>query len=1182
MRLIRLTLIVCLIPFATISVSAATLRVCASGCTYSSLQPAIDAAQPGDTILLRAGETFVGPFVLRKKAASTQWITIRSDAADGVLPADGVRLVPAGKPGGNTALSLLPRLLGQSGVYRTTPLLRTEPGAHHYVLKFLEMDGSANEGHETVAVLGTDTSEAPATDIVVDRVYIHGHREKGNKRGVTLNGVRIDLLNSYISDMKSISVDSQAVAGYNGAGPFRIINNYLEGAGENIMFGGADPAIANLVPSNIEIRRNHLFKPLSWRNPILATPSSPRASASTAAGSLAAGTHYFRIVAVMHTGGAAAVSLPSAVVSATVTAGKAVALSWGSVAGANVYRIYRGTSVTSQTVYVETPNAATTFTYTGSSQRSGTPPTSGTKWLVKNLFELKNAQHVVVDGNVMENNWVAGQNGYPILVTPRNQDGGAPWVRVRDVQFSNNIVRHVPAVLNISGFDNNATSQQTQRITFRNNLFDDIDPVKWGDGSTKAILIGDTPLDVVVDRNTFIHRNSAVVFAYGAQTIPGFVYTNNISLHHEYGIMGDGGRPGLYSIQKYFPDGVIKYNVLAGGTASVYPTPNAFPTVAEWNASFVNLAAGDYRLLTSSPFYTVGVNGSVPGADLGTLNAAINAGTAPPPTPPPPTQPPPPSNTPPVARPGGPYAVAVGSPVTADGSASTDAEGNIAAYRWTWGDEILVNAADVPATSIVGSRWTRVQASGAARGTALHNPDRGEAKKSGALASPPSYVDVRFYAAAGVPYHLWFRLRAEGDTYTNDSMFVQFTGSVDAQGNPVDRIGTADASTVFLEEGTAAGVAGWGWNDTHYGGLAAPVYFAQPGVQTMRIQQREDGIMWDQVVLSARQYISTRPGLTRVDDHVVPDSFGTSTGVIATHTYPVAGTFPLVLTVLDAQGAASSAATTVAVRSTGSSTLTANAGGPYTTTAGVQVRFDGSASSVPAGSTAKYRWTFGDDVVLRADSFKTISGRWRAVSDTTAAGGAALENSDAGDAKLSSALASPANYIEATFRAAAGVPYRVWVRMKAAGDSWSNDSVFVQFSGSVTASGTAATRIGSSSALTIFLEEGNGAGVSGWGWGDASYGGLAAPVYFNADGTQTIRIQQREDGVSIDQVVISAGAYSQAAPGTAKGDRTIVPSFSEGVVVDHVYRVSGVFPATLTIDAGSTGSAADATTVTVK
>src|SRR5436305_7749310 len=66
---IRVALVICALLCAA-AAEAATLKVCASGCTYATLQPALDAAAPGDTILLRAGETFVGPFVLRAKPAS--------------------------------------------------------------------------------------------------------------------------------------------------------------------------------------------------------------------------------------------------------------------------------------------------------------------------------------------------------------------------------------------------------------------------------------------------------------------------------------------------------------------------------------------------------------------------------------------------------------------------------------------------------------------------------------------------------------------------------------------------------------------------------------------------------------------------------------------------------------------------------------------------------------------------------------------------------------------------------------------------------------------------------------------------------------------------------------------------------------------------------------------------------
>ena len=519
--------------------------------------------------------------------------------------------------------------------------------------------------------------------------------------------------------------------------------------------------------------------------------------------------------------------------------------------------------------------------------------------------------------------------------------------------------------------------------------------------------------------------------------------------------------------------------------------------------------------------------------------------------------------------------------MTVDGSGSQDADGSITAYRWTWGDEVVVNAANVPPSDIVGTRWVRVQAAGAAGGIALHNPNLNVAKLAAAAAAPASYVDVRFYAAAGVPYHLWFRMSAEGDSYTNDSMFVQFSGAVDAAGHAVNRLGTTAATVVSVEEGNGAGVSGWGWNDDAYGSLAAPVYFAVSGLQTMRIQQREDGIRWDQLVLSSGRYLSTRPGLTRVDTTVVSVTDGS--GIVASHSYAVAGQYPLVLTVTDDDGATSAALTTVSVGGAATS-LTARAGGPYAGSATQSVTFDATTSTVPPGETPQFRWTFGDDVVLDASAVQVQGGRWKAVADPTAATGTALENPDAGEPKIATALSNPASYIEASFRAAAGVPYRLWIRMRANSDSYSNDSVHVQFSGSVSQSGAPSTRIGSPESLSVFLEEGNGAGVQGWGWGDAAYGGVAAPIFFNQDGSQVIRLQQREDGVRIDQIVISADRYFDRAPGASKADATIVPASGPGAigsVVDHVYRAPGTYPVTVVVS-GSAGAATDGTVAVIR
>ena len=62
------------------------------------------------------------------------------------------------------------------------------------------------------------------------------------------------------------------------------------------------------------------------------------------------------------------------------------------------------------------------------------------------------------------------------------------------------------------------------------------------------------------------------------------------------------------------------------------------------------------------------------------------------------------------------------------------------------------------------------------------------------------------------------------------------------------------------------------------------------------------------------------------------------------------------------------------------------------------------------------------DIVLQASNTSARAGRWAVVSDSGAAGGAKIRHADAGAAKIDTAAASPANYFELTFTATAGVP----------------------------------------------------------------------------------------------------------------------------------------------------------------
>src|SRR5204863_3231782 len=120
---------------------------------------------------------------------------------------------------------------------------------------------------------------------------------------------------------------------------------------------------------------------------------------------------------------------------------------------------------------------------------------------------------------------------------------------------------------------------------------------------------------------------------------------------------------------------------------------------------------------------------------------------------------------------------------------------------------------------------------------------------------------------------------------------------------------------------------------------------------------------------------------------------------------------------------------------------------PPETPSGTQSFAAHVAAALPSGGAG------GSDVVLYARDASAIAGAWTFVADPTAAGQTRVWLPDLGAPKLSAAAASPANYVELTFDAKAGVAYHVWLRLKAENDSWLNDSVFVQFSDAIDAGG---------------------------------------------------------------------------------------------------------------------------------
>ncbi|PYQ33894.1 MAG: hypothetical protein DMF57_07855 [Acidobacteria bacterium] len=484
--------------------SAGRVRFVAAG---ANLQDALDAAQTGDVLVLQAGASFTGPFTLRKKSGQG-WIVIQSSALQ-QLPRAATRVGPSHS-------RLMPVLEAGDG-----SVLGTEPGAHHYWLTGLEIRPRPGAFLHNLVELGSAEAsvEKLPHDIVFERCYLHGDPNRGTRRGIAMNSRSTAVVDSCLTDFKEVGADSQAIAGWNGSGPIIIANNDLQAAGENVMFGGADPSIKGLIPSDIEIRRNHFFKSLSWR--------------------------------------------------------------------------------------------------------MGDPAYAGTPWSVKNLLEFKSARHVVVDGNLFEYNWPQAQNGFAILFTVRNQDGNAPWSTVEDVTFTNNVVRHVAAGVNILGRDDIHPSGETQHILIRNNLFEDVGG-GWGGGRLFQLLSG--AADVVIEHNTAFQTESFVVGDGAPNT--GFVFRNNIVQHQQYGLIGSGTGSGLPSLERYFPRAMMTGNAIVGGDASRYPPGNFFPASLE-EVKFADIADGNYRLASSSHFRKKGTDGRDVGVDLDAL-AAAQGGSHPP------------------------------------------------------------------------------------------------------------------------------------------------------------------------------------------------------------------------------------------------------------------------------------------------------------------------------------------------------------------------------------------------------------------------------------------------------------------------------------------------------------------------------------------------------------------------
>jgi hypothetical protein len=472
-----------------------TITVNAGG----DLQAALDRAQLGDTIVLQAGATFSGSFALPRKSG-TGWVYVQSSAYSS-LPAPGTRVTPA-------HAALMPTIVAS---IPNTPAFVTAPGAHHFRFVGLRVRPASGRFVTNLIHLGADarTLDDLPSWIIFDRCYIHGDPDVGGRRGVALDGRYVAVVDSHVSDFKEPGADTQAVWAHSAPGPFKLLNNYLEAAGENVMFGGADSPFNGAVPADIEVRGNLFQKPLTWR---------------------------------------------------------------------------------------------------------------GSRWVVKNLFELKNAKRVLVIDNRFVNSWPASQRGFAWVLTPAN-DGNAPWATVEDVAFIRNRVENAASGVNILAYGYPAPTRRVSRVTLRDNVFD----LGSFDGSAPRLFqILGGPADIVIDHTTAIFRaSSGVTMMFEGARTDRFTFTNNIVGRGEYGILGTGTSEGNATLGTYVSGLTFERNVFVGESrASVYPSGTLFAaTVAD--VRFVDASQLNLALRADSPHRGKAADGT----DLGARQSGEAAST---------------------------------------------------------------------------------------------------------------------------------------------------------------------------------------------------------------------------------------------------------------------------------------------------------------------------------------------------------------------------------------------------------------------------------------------------------------------------------------------------------------------------------------------------------------------------
>lgn len=295
-------------------------------CAVNDWNAAMAGLACGDIVRIEHGAVLLAPastgFVLPHLACDVNhWITVESDSVvgDANFPTVGTRATPChiglasvanypdypcgaahGSVGAGPAAAQRMAKFVTTGTTapamtldnQVAPTCAAFPCTDHWRFIGLEFTNqppnaggspSTRTSHKLLEFLGGD-------HMILDRSIVHAQDDPGfNKTsevqgGVNFNGSYLAVIDSWIYDIVCTNanigpscVDSQGIAGGTGSYPQvaqKIVNNLVAASGESWFWGGGQQAYlptasnADGNTADIEVRRNHSFKPLSWMLPI--------------------------------------------------------------------------------------------------------------------------------------------------------------------------------------------------------------------------------------------------------------------------------------------------------------------------------------------------------------------------------------------------------------------------------------------------------------------------------------------------------------------------------------------------------------------------------------------------------------------------------------------------------------------------------------------------------------------------------------------------------------------------------------------------------------------------------------------------------------------------------------------------------------------------------------------------